>query len=112
MAVNGNIKKVKLSDGKIYSIFDEGALRLDPTTKKILTGSTVVDEAILDGHLSIVEIDDVPLANVQMKVLVQGANGEIKQQDIRQVLKNLGLITASVTDGTLNLEVFDFNGSV
>ena len=112
MAVNGNIKKVKLSDVKIYSIFDEGALRLDPTTKKILTGSTIVDEAILDGHLSIVEIDDVPLANVQMKVLVQGANGEIKQQDIRQVLKNLGLITASVTDGTLNLEVFDFNGSV
>ena len=112
MAIAGNIKKIKLSNEKIYSIFDAGALRLDPTTKKILTGNTVVDEAILDGHLSIVEIDDVPLANVQMKVLVQGANGEIKQQDIRQVLKNLGLITASVTDGTLNLEVFDFNGSV
>ena len=110
MAINGNIKKVKLSDGKIYSIFDEGALRLDPTTKKILTGNTVVDEAILDGHLSIIEIDDVPLAQVQAKVLVQDAtSGEIKQQDIRQVLKNLGLITAKVENNILDLAVVDFS---
>lgn len=110
MAIAGRIKKIKLSDEKIYSIFDEGALRLDPTTKKILTGNTVVDEAILDGHLSIIEIDDVPLAQVQAKVLVQDAtSGEIKQQDIRQVLKNLGLITATVENNILDLAVVDFS---
>lgn len=110
MAIAGRIKKIKLSDERIYSIFDEGALRLDPTTKKILTGNTVVDEAILDGHLSIIEIDDVPLAQVQAKVLVQDAtSGEIKQQDIRQVLKNLGLITAKVENNILDLAVVDFS---
>lgn len=108
----GNIKKITLSNGSTYAIFDQGALRLDPTTNKIITGVGVVDEAILDGHLSITEIDDVPLADVQYPVLVQGANGEIKQQDIRQVLKNLGLITANVQNEILNLEVVDFTGSV
>lgn len=113
MAEVGNIiKKIKLSNGNIYSIFDQGALRLDPTTNKIITGVGIVDEAILDGHLSITEIDDVPLADVQYPVLVQAANGEIKQQDIRQVLKNLGLITAKVENDILNLAVVDFTGSI
>jgi hypothetical protein len=112
MAITGNIKKIKLSNGDIYAIFDQGALRLDPTTNKIITGVGVVDTAILDGHLSITEIDDVPLADVQYKVLVQGANGEIKQQDLRQVLKNLGLITAKVENNILDLAVVDFNGSI
>ena len=110
--ISGNIKKIKLSNGNIYSIFDQGALRLDTTTNKIITGVGVVDEAILDGHLSITEIDDVPLAQVQYPVLIQGANGEIKQQDIRQVLKNLGLITARMDEEVLRLEVLDFDGSI
>lgn len=123
MAEMGNIKKIKLSNGDIYSIFDQGALRLDPTTKKIITGVGPVDEAILDGHLSITEIDDVPLAQVQYKVLVSpviGTDastgkpiyGEVQTQDIRQVLKNLGLLTARLDDNVLRLEVVDFDGSI
>lgn len=111
-ATSGNIKKIKLSNGSIYSIFDQGALRLEPNTNKIITGVGAVDRAILDGHLSITEIDDVPLANVQYDVLVQMANGEIKKQDLRQVLKNLGLITAKVEGSVLDLAVIDFEGSI
>ena len=122
-----NIKKIKLSDGSIYSIFDQGALRLDPTTNKIITGVGPVDEAILDGHLSITEIDDVPLAQVQYKVLVSPVigtktdpdtgetkpiYGRVQIQDIRQVLKNLGLITAKVENNVLDLAVVDFTGSI
>lgn len=110
-ATSGNIKKIKLSNGSIYSIFDQGALRLSPENK-IITGVGAVDRAILDGHLSITEIDDVPLADVQYDVLVQMANGEIKKQDLRQVLKNLGLITAKVEGSVLDLAVIDFEGSI
>lgn len=42
-----NIKKIKLSDGSVYSIFDEGALRLDPESNKLLTGNQVVDNVLL-----------------------------------------------------------------
>lgn len=54
-----NIKKIKLSDGSVYSIFDEGALRLNDEGK-LITGNGMVDSLILDG-LYIVEIDDVPV---------------------------------------------------
>jgi hypothetical protein len=123
MAIAGNIRKIQLSNGSVYTIFDQGALRLDPTTKKIITGVGPVDEAILNGHLSITTIDDVPLAQVQYKVLVSpviGTDastgkpiyGQVQTQDIRQVLKNLGLITAQVEGTTLDLEVVDFEGSI
>lgn len=52
-----NIKKIKLSDGSVYSIFDEGALRLNDEGK-LVTGNKIVDALILDG-LYIIEIDDV-----------------------------------------------------
>lgn len=111
MAEN-RIKKIKLSDGSVYSIFDEGSLRLD-SNNRLITGNTVVDQIIIKEGLHIAEIDDVPLANVQEKVLVRDATtGEIKQQDIRQVLRNLGLITASVENDILNLEVINFSGNL
>lgn len=103
-----NIKKIKLSNGQVYSIFDEGALRLN-ADNVICTGNTVVDEAILDGHLSISEIDDIPLAQSSEIVLVPGPNGIIKQQNIRQVLRDLGCITANVENEILNLESVSIN---
>ena len=55
-----NIKKIKLSNNQIYSIFDEGALRIDETTHKLITGNAIVDQVLLDGDLYIAEVDDVP----------------------------------------------------
>lgn len=98
-----NIKKIKLSNGSVYSIFDEGALRLNDD-KIICTGNVVVDEAILNGHLSITEIDDIPVAQSSEIVLVPGANGEIKKQNIRQVLRDIGCITATVENEILTLD--------
>lgn len=103
MADIKRIKKIKLSDGSIYSIFDEGALRL--VDKVIYSGNAVVDEAILNGKLFIKEIDDIPLENCQEKILVADPlTGELKQQNIKAVLKSLGLITAKVTDEVLCLD--------
>lgn len=102
MAEN-RIKKVKLSNGSVYSIFDEGALRLN-SDKVICTGNTVVDEAILNGHLSITEIDDIPIAQLTEDILVTDANGTVYKENIRQVLREIGCVTAEVTDEILFLD--------
>ena len=58
-----NIKKIKLSDGSVYSIFDEGALRLN-SEGKLITGNDIVDSLILSvKELYIAEVDDVPVGN-------------------------------------------------
>lgn len=103
MAETKRIKKIKLSNNEVYSIFDEGALRLDENNV-LCTGNGIVDAVIVSKGLSIKEIDDVPLAQSNETVLTVKADGTIIKQNIRQVLRDLGVITASVTDQVLNLE--------
>ena len=103
-----NIKKIKLSDGSVYSIFDEGALRLDPESNKLLTGNQVVDNVIIEGNLSILEIDDVPLDAAIDNVLVQDATtGQIKKRSTDKLLEDIGGISYSIdnTSGTLSFQL-------
>ena len=103
-----NIKKIKLSDGSVYSIFDEGALRLDPESNKLLTGNQVVDNVIIEGNLSILEIDDVPLDATIDNVLVQDATtGQIKKRSTDKLLEDIGGISYSIdnTSGTLSFKL-------
>lgn len=103
-----NIKKIKLSDGSVYSIFDEGALRLDPKSNKLLTGNQVVDNVIIEGNLSILEIDDVPLDAAIDNVLVQDATtGQIKKRSTDKLLEDIGGISYSIdnTSGTLSFKL-------
>ena len=102
-----NIKKIKLSDGSVYSIFDEGALRLDPESNKLLTGNQVVDNVIIEGNLSILEIDDVPLDAAIDNVLVQDATtGQVKKRSTDKLLEDIGGISYSIdnTSGTLSFK--------
>lgn len=103
-----NIKKIKLSDGSVYSIFDEGALRLDPESNKLLTGNKVVDNVIIEGNLSILEIDDVSLDAAIDNVLVQDATtGQIKKRSTDKLLEDIGGISYSIdnTSGTLSFKL-------
>ena len=103
-----NIKKIKWSDGSVYSIFDEGALRLDPESNKLLTGNQVVDNVIIEGNLSILEIDDVPLDAAIDNVLVQdAATGQIKKRSTDKLLEDIGGISYSIdnTSGTLSFKL-------
>ena len=103
-----NIKKIKLSDGSVYSIFDEGALRLDPESNKLLTGNQVVDNVIIEGNLSILEIDDVPLDAAIDNVLVQDATtGQIKKRSTDKLLEDIGGISYSIdnTSGTRSFKL-------
>lgn len=100
------IKKIKLEGGQIYSIFDEGALRLNDQGI-LITGNDVVDKVILDGHLSIISVDDVPVNNSITNVLVQDTTtGDIKKRSTNQLLEDIGGYTCKVSDnGTLSLQV-------
>ena len=94
-----NIKKIKLSNGKIYSIYDEGALRLSPENK-LITGNSIVDKLILEGHLYIVEIDDQPITqdinNLLTAVYNEDTNQyEFKKRNINKVLEDIGGISAN-----------------
>jgi len=107
-----NIKKIKLSNGSVYSIFDEGALRLNKGpdgTKKypdepddlIITGNGVVDELILKGHIYVTAIDDVPVSTAITNVLVQDtSNGEIKKRSTDKLLEDIGGISYSMDEGS------------
>lgn len=60
MADTLRIKKIKLNDGSVYAIFDEGSLRLNDNNV-LITGNNIVDNMIIKGSLQITEIDDIPV---------------------------------------------------
>jgi len=96
MADNLRIKKIKLSNGSVYSIFDEGSLHLNENNV-LITGNSIVDEAILDGHLYITEIDDIPVNQSIDNVLVQDSTtGEIKKRTTDKLLEDIGGISYSM----------------
>lgn len=100
------IKKIKLSNGSIYSIFDEGALRLN-SDSKLITGNDIVDKVILDGNLFITEIDDVPVEDSIENVLVQDTTtGQIKKRTINKLLEDIGGCSYAFDNytGTLTLK--------
>lgn len=107
MADNLRIKKIKLSNGSVYSIFDEGSLHLNENNV-LITGNSIVDEAILDGHLYITEIDDIPVNQSIDNVLVQDSTtGEIKKRTTNKLLEDIGGISYSMdeTNGILSLQI-------
>ena len=96
----GQIKKIKLSDGSIYSIFDNGALRLNENNQ-LITGNRLIDEIIINGHLEVIEIDDIPLNQSIDNVLVQdNLTGRIAKRSTEQLLADIGGMSCSV-DGTV-----------
>lgn len=104
-----NIKKIKLSDGSIYSIFDEGALRLNENNI-LITGNSVVDEVIINGGLSILEIDDIPIEQAIDNVLVQdAATGRIMKRSTNQLLADIGGVSCQVQDNIFVVQTGKIN---
>ena len=105
-----DIKKIKLSNGSIYSIFDEGALRLN-SQNKLITGNSIVDELIIDGDLYITEVDDVAVNNSIDNLVTAVLNTdtgayEFKKRSTNQVLEDIGGISYSMdATGTLTFKI-------
>jgi hypothetical protein len=102
-----NIKKIRLSDGSVYSIFDEGALRLD-SEGRLITGNKIVDGLILNSNLYITEIDDVPVdEGISNVVTAVRENGRwvMKKRSTEYLLKDIGGASYEVSDNILNLKI-------
>lgn len=103
-----NIKKIKLSDGSVYSIFDEGAIRLNEAGK-LITGNTIVDKIILEDNVYIAEIDDVPVDSDidNVVTMVRDENGyyTFKKRSTDVLLKDIGGTSYSFEEGVLSLKI-------
>ena len=102
------IKKIKLSNGEIYAIFDNDAIPYETRDGNIvmLTGNTVVDNVILnDGHF-IIEIDDTNVA-VGNLLTVNTSTGKIEKRDAAKVLEDIGGCSYNMDDSnqTLSLKI-------
>lgn len=99
------IKKVKLSDGSVYSFFDNGALRLNENNI-LITGNDVVDQVIIQKNLTIIEIDDVPIEQTIDNVLVQDkTTGRIMKRSTDQLLADIGGISCSVEGSIFSVKI-------
>ncbi len=98
--ITGKIRKVKLSNGAIYSIFDAGSIHLNENNI-LVTDNTIIDEAILNGHFYITEIDDIPVENSISNVLVQNeTTGEIQKRSTDYLLEDIGGISYGMDSNT------------
>ena len=101
------ISKVKLSNGQIYSFFDNDAIRLNEDGK-LIVGNEVIDKLILDGGLTITEINDVPLEDVIDNVLTQDPlTKEIKKRSTDILLEDIGGCSYNMDNetGILSLKI-------
>ena len=94
-----NIKKIKLSNDQIYSIFDNGALRIDDATHKLITGNSIVDQVLLDGDLYIAEVDDIPVDPTNVLVWEE-ATGQIYKRSTNLLLEDIGGISYGMDEDT------------
>lgn len=103
----GIVRKITLSNGITYTIYDQGACRIDPTTGKLLTGDAVVDEIIIDKKLSITKIE-IPGIGVQenfndvvVAVGSQTTGYELKRRDKGQLYDDINGMECTVENGVL-----------
>lgn len=98
------IKKIKLNDGQVYSIFDNGALRLSDDNK-LITGNEVVDQVIFNNNLYITEIDDVAVADYS-NLLVIKADGKVGAVSKDRLLSDIGGVSRfNLDNGVLSLKI-------
>lgn len=116
MATN-RIKKIQLADGSIYSIFDEGALRLsDPDSEGnsiLLTGNPSVDNIILQTGLEIDLVDDVPLSVLNPEVVFRDpTTGKLLKLSLEQAQIKLGIKRYALKEssGVLSLGAQNVSG--
>lgn len=107
------IKKIQLTDGSVYYIYDSGAARstdLDnylPKNGGTITGNLSVDQKIIANNLAILTIEEIAEAYEIDNVLTQASNGDIKKRDTDYLLKDIGGCSYSMDDssGILSLKL-------
>lgn len=101
------ITKVKLSNGQIYSFFDKDAIRLNEQGI-LVVGDQVVDDVIINGNLSVIEIDDIPVDKYIDNVLTQDPiTKQIKKRSTDILLEDIGGCSYDMDEdnGVLSLKI-------
>lgn len=106
--IMANIKTIKLSDGSVYSIFDNGALRINEQGY-LVTGNGVVDKKITCEGLYVIEIDETPVSDgiSNLVTAIQQSDGrwEFKRRSVDKVLEDIGGTSSNIQDGILTLKI-------
>ena len=106
------IKKVQLSNGEIYYIYDSGAARLSdldhyvPNDGGTITGNLQVDQKIITNDLAVLAVEFLAEEYEIDNVLVLDSNGDVKKRSTDYLLKDIGGTSCSVNEsnGTLILK--------
>ena len=106
------IKKVQLSNGDIYYVYDEGAARLSdldnyvPINGGTITGNLQVDQQITTNGLYVLALEYITEEHEITNVLVADSDGEIKKRSTDLLLNDIGGTSYSMdtTNGTLILK--------
>lgn len=105
------IKKITLTDGSVYYLFDAGAPRkadLDnylPLDGGTITGNLQVDELIRANKLQVDTIEYQ--STITDNVLIQSADGTIKKRSTDNLLADIGGFSCSMDSetGTLSFKL-------
>ena len=102
------IRKIKLSNGQIYSIFDAGGIHYDERLHKLVSGNPIVDTVLDTESIRISEIDDIKLTSDF--VVYNPETGELNYRSKDKVLKDIGGTAYQLdeSDGTLKLQIGKF----
>lgn len=98
------IKKIRLSDGATYYIYDAGAPRVEdlenylPISGGTITGNLEVDQKLTAGELAVESIEW--LSTAADNVLVQKADGSIVKRSANNLLADIGGCSYSMDDST------------
>ena len=103
MPVNPKVTKLKLSNGVIYTIFDEMALHMDENGN-VITGIEGIDNMIINMGLKLTAVNgkDIAVTNVLSKDM---NSNEIFLRDANKLLGDIGGYSCSVNGEVLNLKL-------
>lgn len=112
MADEKFIKKIKLTDGSVYYLYDVNAPRKSdlgnylPLTGGTITGNLKVDQQIEAGTLKVDTIE-YHSTSATDNVLIQAADGTIKKRSADKLLEDIGGCSYSMdtTTGTLSFKI-------
>lgn len=110
MAEQKRIRKLRLSDGTVYYLYDMDAARSSDLERYLtLSGGTITGNLTIDGVLSasslkVVELDErqIPVTNVLTQDV---ATGEIQRRSADDLLSDIGGCSFDISgDGVLVLK--------
>lgn len=105
------IKKIRLTDGSTYYVFDAGAPRKEDLDNYLsLSGGTITGNLEVDGLIRAgeLQVDTIEYQSTTTdNVLIQAADGTIKKRSADNLLEDIGGFSCSMDSesGTLSFKL-------